>query len=227
MPICFKKSKSLYAKTFEIPLLKFSNILMRAGFRGHAVKTVTWSFTHCFHNVMTLARNTEFITWQFLYNYILSTRLEVKGLVTSAQPNLEIGLHPQHKIRDGGYDFNSVYFLKTFLFNRLEKYAPLFSFYVRKVDKSVRKNSRGKSGKYTIIWKYVPVYKRLYINIRWLLRDLKFQKAKLLTDRLTKVLETFLLTPRLSLVAKLRRFTHFYVFKNYKKSLLKTLKSTS
>ena len=41
MPICFKKSKSLYAKTFEIPLLKFSNILMRAGFRGHAVKTVT------------------------------------------------------------------------------------------------------------------------------------------------------------------------------------------
>ncbi len=77
------------------------------------------------------------------------------------------------------------------------------------------------------MWKYVPVYKRLYVNVRWLLRDLKFQKFKTFPERLTKVLETFLLTPHLSFVCKLRRFTHTFVFRNYKKSLLKTLKATS
>jgi hypothetical protein len=73
------------------------------------------------------------------------------GFISNTTSNLEVGLDPQHRIKDGGYEFNSLYFLKTFLFEKLEKYAPLFSFYIRKVDKSVRKNSRGKSGKYTII----------------------------------------------------------------------------
>jgi hypothetical protein len=227
MPVCFKKSKSLYSKTFEIPLLKLSNILMRAGLRGNTIKTVTLSFTQCFHEVMCMVHKVDFIGWRFLYSYILSTRLNLDGLVTNTKGNPEVGLDPQHRILDGGYEFNGLYFLKTLLFEKLEKYSPLFSFYIRKVDKSVRKNSRGKSGKYTLVWKYIPVYKRLYVNIRWLLRDLKFQKFKTFTERLTSVLETFLLTPHLSFVCKLRRFTHFFVFKNYKKSLLKTLKSTS
>ena len=33
----------------------------------------------------------------------------------------------------------------------LQNYLPLFSFYIRKVDKSIRKHSRGKSGKYTLM----------------------------------------------------------------------------
>jgi hypothetical protein len=103
----------------------------------------------------------------------------------------------------------------------------VFSFYIRRVDKSIRKHSRGKSGKYTIIWKYVPVYKRFYVTMRWFLKELKFQKLKTFTERLVHTLETFLLTPNLSFVYKLRRFTHFFVFQNFKKTLLKTLKSTS
>ena len=227
MPVCFKKSKSLYSKTFEIPLLKLSNILMRAGLRGKTMAAVTLSFTRCFHDVMGMTQQENFITWQGLYGILLSTRLTSAGGFGNTTLSLESDLSPQHKVKDGGYVFNNSYFLKTLLFERLEKYAPLFSFYIRKVDKSVRKNSRGKSGKYTVIWKYVPVYKRLYVNIRWLLRDLKFQKLKTFTERLTKVLETFLLTPHLSFVCKLRRFTHFFVFKHHKKSLLKTLRSTS
>jgi hypothetical protein len=62
MPVCFKKSKSLYSRTFEIPLLKLSNILMRAGLRGKTMATVTLSFTQCFHEVMGLAQKEDFIT---------------------------------------------------------------------------------------------------------------------------------------------------------------------
>jgi hypothetical protein len=53
MPVCFKKSKSLYSKTFEIHTLKFTNMIMRAGLRGKAVKGVTLGFTKCFHNIIS------------------------------------------------------------------------------------------------------------------------------------------------------------------------------
>jgi hypothetical protein len=33
VPICFKKSRSLKTKNFELPILKFSNFLMRQGKR--------------------------------------------------------------------------------------------------------------------------------------------------------------------------------------------------
>ena len=34
---------------------------------------------------------------------------------------------------------------------------PMFSFYIYKVDKKIFKNTRGKSGKFTFIWKYITV----------------------------------------------------------------------
>ena len=50
-----------------------------------------------------------------------------------------------------GMVFNPNPSLNLLFFEALEEYYPIFSFYVRKVDKNVRKNSRGKSGKYVII----------------------------------------------------------------------------
>jgi hypothetical protein len=60
--VCFKKSKSLYSKTFELPLLKFTNMLMRAGKRGQTVKHVTLSFTQCFHQIIRLSNSNAFVT---------------------------------------------------------------------------------------------------------------------------------------------------------------------
>jgi len=51
MPICFKKSKSLYSKTFELPLLKFTNLIMRGGAREQVIKNITLSFTKCFTRI--------------------------------------------------------------------------------------------------------------------------------------------------------------------------------
>jgi hypothetical protein len=68
--------------------------------------------------------------------------------------------------------------MSAFLTDQLGGYKPTFMFKVQKVDKSTRKHSRGKSGKYVILWKYVPVYKRLYVVLRWLIQDMTFQKAR-------------------------------------------------
>jgi len=41
VPLCFKKSLSLFNTSFELPVLKFCNILMRHGKRGNMVKVLT------------------------------------------------------------------------------------------------------------------------------------------------------------------------------------------
>ena len=50
--------------------------------------------------------------------------------------------------------------MRNVVLTNINKIDPIFSFYVYKVDKAIYKNSRGRSGKYTFIWKYLPPYKR-------------------------------------------------------------------
>ena len=107
--------------------------------------------------------------------------------------------------------------------NELLSYSPGFSFFVQKVNKLKRRHSRGKTGRYEIIWKYVPRYKRLLIVLRWLLKDVQFQKASTLYKRIEKSLENFLFDKTNHLVYNLRQFVHRFVFNRYRKTLLKTL----
>jgi hypothetical protein len=43
VPICFKKSRSLYMTSFEIPIIKFNNMLMRSGKKNQSLKILTQS----------------------------------------------------------------------------------------------------------------------------------------------------------------------------------------
>jgi ribosomal protein S7 len=40
VPICFQKSSSLKTKNFELPLLKFSNFIMKKGKREQTLKNL-------------------------------------------------------------------------------------------------------------------------------------------------------------------------------------------
>lgn len=73
---------------------------------------------------------------------------------------------------------------------------PMFSFYIYKVDKKIFKNTRGKSGKFTFIWKYVAPYKRLFLVMHWLLKELRVRPGRAFTDRLTATLSAITLTPK-------------------------------
>ena len=57
-------------------------------------------------------------------------------------------------------DYTSKFDYNTVFFKQLKALEPLFLFYIYKVDKSIFKNSRGRSGKFTFIWKYITPYKR-------------------------------------------------------------------
>lgn len=80
--------------------------------------------------------------------------------------------------------------LTAFLTN-VNQVLPIFSFYIYKVDKKIFKNTRGKSGKYTFIWKYVAPYKRFFLVLLWFIRELKVLPGRTLVERLNLLLDGY------------------------------------
>lgn len=229
IPICFRKSKSLYNKSFELPLLKLSNMIMRKGLHSKVINTIgstVFTFINLYQKTLT---NPETFKWINIHTVLDLSYFNLNSRIYSNQISDENPLHLfyNNKLYQKGVDFHLKSSFNFIFFESIKNYLPVFSFFVRKVDKSVRKNSRGKSGKYIIIWKYVPTYKRLYTTLRWFIKDLKFQKSKNFKSRFLKILETFILNPKVSFLVKLRRFVHIYVFENLKNKLMKNLKTTS
>jgi hypothetical protein len=63
VPICFKKSVSLKHHSFELPLLKFANFLMKQGKKEKIIRLIFSSFRLFFKNINTSAstqKNTSF-----------------------------------------------------------------------------------------------------------------------------------------------------------------------
>jgi len=239
VPVCFKKSKSLYSVAFELKTLRCINFLTRHGRREQMFKFFNTSLNHVINlNKTALFPQAGTNTWLFLYKILSnSVMANQKSTVLTTNPSgfnwrpapstTQTFLFQRNFYYDQNMYFNPLYFTKTIFFNLVKRYSPLFTFYVRKVDKKIRKHSRGKSGKYLIVWKYIPEYKRFYLALRWFLKDLKFYREKTFTERLTRALHTLLTTPEQTFLAKLRKFSHLFVFQNFKKTLLKTLRATS
>jgi hypothetical protein len=63
VPICFKKSVSLKHHSFELPLLKFANFLMKQGKKEKIIRLIFSSFRSFFKNINTSGstqKNTSF-----------------------------------------------------------------------------------------------------------------------------------------------------------------------
>jgi hypothetical protein len=201
---------------------------MRDGKRGLVIKALTKVLNMLSTKWEYLTKPPAYtVQWLELY-YSLSNSNLNKNLLE----NISVWKESDYVLGDGEITKNRLetknsHFFKDVIVEQFEDFYPLFNFYIQKTDKSKIKNSRGKISKLKLLWKYVPPYKRFYQALRWLLKDLKFQKSNLFSLRLYNVFETFCLTPQLSFLWKLRNFVHFYVFRNFKKTLLRTLKSTS
>lgn len=232
VPICFKKSIQIRTKNFELPLLKFSNLIMKQGKREQTVRLLFTSFRLFLNDLKKekLLLNTELYDWislyiiinSFFWQYFENVKIH-SGLPNEA--NLELlynnFLTTNRKL------INGTFFIKNFLLSRLSHVAPVFSYFIYSVDKNIRKYSRGKSGKYVFIWKYVATYKRLYIAMKWITKDIKFQQNKKISQRLINTFKNLTLTPETSFAWKSKIFSHNYVFKNFKKTLMSNLKTIS
>jgi hypothetical protein len=104
---------------------------------------------------------------------------------------------------------------------------PLFKFSIYSIDKRMRKLARKKGTKYVFLWKYVPIYKRSSVLLKFLADNLKFAQGRTLDE---KLYWTFLLlrsNPKETQAYQINNFTHNYVFRNLKRSLLTNFKTTA
>ena len=106
----------------------------------------------------------------------------------------------------------------------LKDYQPSFSFKVQKVDKQVQKYSRGKSGKYSLTWSYLPPKRRWLVVLQWLKKDFIFQKNPTLHSRIRQGIATLLGSPNETSLAHTRRFVHNFIFKKFRKVLVNLVK---
>ena len=106
----------------------------------------------------------------------------------------------------------------------LKDYQPSFSFKVQKVDKQVQKYSRGKSGKYSLTWSYLPPKRRWLVVLQWLKKDFIFQKNSTLHGRIRQGVATLLGSPNETSLAHTRRFVHNFIFKKFRKVLVNLVK---
>lgn len=234
IPLCFKKSKSLHHATMVTPQVRLLTMLMRKGRRSYVLKHYSKAISQLITTSYKLNDLNENKGWWRQY-YRLFAQLKLMK-TNPASRNISFFSQTRDYTMLDHYQqvYNSNYYeaqghlrSQSWLYKEWFKYLPVFNFYVRKVDKLKRKHSRGKSGKYSIVWKYVPVYKRFITVLRWFIKDVRFQKARTFYLRLFKTLELLMFDAPSTLVSKFRNFVHSYVFQNHKKTLLKHLRSVS
>jgi len=234
IPLCLSRAKSLYSPSISNPNNRLINLLMRHGRKSLISKLYSLSMVNISKSVKpnsTILPKTH--AWQFVYSLFVQPKV-VLGRHGTSIPLIRRRLGRTH-ITD---KYNQAYsdllyfipgnnWLYDLLFDELERYYPTFSFYVKKIDKLRRKHSRGRTGQYEIIWKYVPMYKRVATVLHWITKDIKFQRSRTFYARFERSLETMIFDRTSHLTYRLRQFVHKFVFEKHKKTLLKTLRSVS
>ena len=106
--------------------------------------------------------NRGFITWRTLH-MLLTTTSSNKQILSKNLKLQSLELDEFNYIKYTNLVKSSDFAINSILNQNFKKFNYLFSFYIYKVDKQIYKNSRGRSGKYTFVWKYVAPYKRHFL----------------------------------------------------------------
>lgn len=235
IPLYLKPSKTRLHILAGEDERRLTNLLMMHGKKEQNLKVFTQTFllTHFVGLSGQLGKLTEPL-WRYASTGLpsfgtrdLTTRAHYVAKLANLVPGLldgELQSTLYFDFWQTALAFNTFNYAFDSLF---AKNLPMFAFYVQKTDKNILKYSRGRSSKYSLIWKYVPQYNRKRVVSHWLKKEIKLQKAFKYSRRLEKVLELFLFDPNTTLTFKLRRFVHKFVFYKYKKRLLRPLNAKS
>lgn len=246
VPTCFKKSKSLSLKTFELPLIKFFNLIMREGKRDKTIRLFLKKILNRFNlwenfpkyqitdhyrkffisssfflnNYRNRVKEDCFLKSKSFLNLFYSLSFFEKNFL---QKNFTFSLFSRPKSFETKF---SLFFKNSFLKLFLDA-NPVFAYFIYSVDKNIKKYSRGKSGKYAFVWKYIAPYKRLFLAMRLFSKELKFRTETKLHDRFLNSVLILENDFKNSFIWQSKSFSHNYVFKNFKKTLLISLKTIS
>jgi len=91
--------------------------------------------------------------------------------------------------------------------------VPVFGIFFNSVNKYIKKYSRGKSGKFNVLIKYLPPYKRFKYLLSIIIKDIFFNKSKTLPLKLKLSLQSILSKNVNSFTLKFRLILYYLVFK--------------
>lgn len=233
IPTCLSKTTSARKPKNEIFLSNITNYFMRRGLKTRMYKFLmaSWGplmFDYIRNTYQTPSLNV--FLWHeiyFFYNFLYTQDNNdfQKVFFRFNLPNTSstsIPLLSNHVFFSNQKSFALKYNYFNILFQNIFKFTSLFSVYIYKVDKRIYKNTRGKSGKYTFLWKYVAPYKRLNLVMYWLSKELKFRSGRTLIMRLKELFTAVMYTPQSTWVWKVKKFSTNYVYLNCRTTLAET-----
>lgn len=191
--------KTLINPINQVTVFKFNNYLM---LHGLFLKSLL-SLNLAWHNSQTILNTSTLkqLNWWRIYSHIIYSNYNT------------LEKHTNNTLK---------YFLNKFF----KKIQPIFTLYIYKINKNIYKNTRGKSGKFMFVWKYVPVYKRLFIVSTWLIKELRVLPQKSLKARLTQLIINVYKNPLKTWPNRVKVFSYNYIYKNCYKTLASTYMST-
>lgn len=226
-PEVLNKTHSLRRFKGLTPLTRLVFYLSRSGKKLKFTKLILLSFFKIINELKITNNNLQAIIqdWRSIH-ILLKVSSQVSGNLNkgSLLKNLYVNSHTSVKHAD--ISKLNEYTIDNILKQNFKKFNFLFSFYIYKVDKQIYKNSRGRSGKYTFVWKYVAPYKRHFLIMHWLMKEVRISSGKTLEERVYNVLRNFIINTQLTWIWKIKKFSLNYVYFNLRKTLGETYKTS-
>ena len=225
-PCILNKTKSLKRLGGATHLNKLSAYLLRSGKKLKVLKVLLYILNGVSDTIKSsFFLDYKSLNWRSLYFTTVTYLHKSSALFKfSNLPYNTLSLN--YKLsRD---EISKLEYLTTneLIFQTFKKFNFLFSFYIYKVDKQIYKNSRGKSGKYTFVWKYVAPYKRNLLALHWLIKEMRITSGKTIYSRVTQVLNNFLFNTNHTWIWKIKRFSLNYTYFNLRRTLGETYRTS-
>ena len=227
IPSCFKKSYSLLRPQRELTILKFITYFMRHGLKLKTQNSFILSLNNFFKNNFTQNNPTLSLSWQFVFLTLQNSFYTTNKIYSSTSKYTNSTLTYNHYLSSSSKNISSELNIYSLLYKNIIQLFPIFSFYIYKVDKKIFKNTRGKSGKFTFIWKFVAPYKRLSWVMYWLAKEIKLKTGKTIHSRFQNLFYDILFSPQSTWVYKVKRFSYNYVYRNSRSTLAETYRTVT
>ena len=221
-PLFFKKLHSLGRWNSHFVYIKLINLLMKCGLREQIQRTLISSYFSLFTPFIEKLEqsnkyNINFTPLLLFFKTLLLSYPTFIYNFNSTQPPITALI--AYFLQTQFNQIHTNFFFKLLLSRKIQQTQVIFSFFLKKINKYIWKYTRGKSGKHTLSWKYIPAYKRSLVAIRHLLPDLNTTASYQWKYRLELLLKNFLFNTETTFLAYVRKFTYNYMFQKYKKKM--------
>jgi len=227
IPFCFKNSYSLLRPQRELPVGSFISYFMRHGLKLKTQVTFIKSLHNFFSTHISPQHITALISWKEVFLSLQNLFYSNKHLYNTASPYYNQALSYNHYLNTSSKNISTSTDMFNLLYKNLTELLPLFSFYIYKVDKKIFKNTRGKSGKFTFIWKFIAPYKRLNWVMYWLSKGIKLKTGKNFNSRFQTLFHDIIFKPQNTWVSKIKKFSYNYVYRNCRSTLAETYRTST